>query len=67
MSMKKNSSLVIVVSLFIGICMLSGCEKLSDAEKQEIERYQKSPRDPQLIGQWEFRTKKTKRTFLFIQ
>jgi hypothetical protein len=55
--MKRMNYLIpfLVIALFPFFC---SCEKLSDSEKQEIERYQKSFRDPQLIGQWEFRDEK---------
>lgn len=54
--------------LLIALCSCFwGCGKLSDSQKQEIERYKNSPRDPRLIGQWKIMTKKNEFVIDFRQ
>lgn len=54
--------------LLIALCSCFwGCGKLSGSQKQEIERYKNSPRDPRLIGQWKIMTKKNEFVIDFRQ
>ena len=51
--MKRLKYLIPIIALLL-FSHLWSCEKLSDNEKEEIERYKNSHRDSQIFGQWEY-------------
>lgn len=51
--MKRYLFIAVLLVLCVST-IFSGCEKLSDKEKQEIERYKKAPKDFRIIGKWTF-------------
>ena len=51
--MKRLKYLIPITALLL-FSHLWSCEKLSDDEKEEIERYKNSHRDSRIFGQWEY-------------
>ncbi len=46
------SSKITVLFVTVLSVLIAGCNKLSQEEKNTIERYKKSYRDPRIIGKW---------------